>query len=65
MADRKHQYSTHLVWTGGEDSTSSFRDRVRAYEISTPGKPIIAGSSDAVFRGDAGRWNPEDLRHSG
>jgi organic hydroperoxide reductase OsmC/OhrA len=61
MGDRKHQYSTHLVWTGGKDSTSSFRNHVRAYEISAPGKPVIAGSSDAVFRGDAGRWNPEDL----
>jgi organic hydroperoxide reductase OsmC/OhrA len=61
MADRKHHYSTRLVWTGGKDSTGSFRNHVRAYEISAPGKPVIPGSSDAVFRGDAARWNPEDL----
>lgn len=61
MADRKHHYSTRLVWTGGKNSTGSFRNHVRAYEISAPGKPVIPGSSDAVFRGDAGRWNPEDL----
>lgn len=61
MADRTHHYSTHLVWTGGKDGTGSFRNHVRAYEISAPGKPVIAGSSDVVFRGDTGRWNPEDL----
>jgi organic hydroperoxide reductase OsmC/OhrA len=61
MADRKHHYSTHLIWIGGKESTGSFRNHARAYEISAPGKPVIAGSSDAVFRGDAGRWNPEDL----
>jgi organic hydroperoxide reductase OsmC/OhrA len=26
-----------------------------------PGKPVLAGSSDAAFRGDASRHNPEDL----
>lgn len=61
MADRQHHYSTHLVWTGGVAKTESFRNHVRAYEISAPGKPVIGGSSDPVFRGDATRWNPEEL----
>ena len=61
MADRRHHYGTRLVWTGGKERTESFRNHVRAYEISAPGKPVIAGSSDPVFRGDAGRWNPEEL----
>ena len=26
-----------------------------------PGKSTIHGSSDPAFRGDAGRWNPEEL----
>ncbi|MBR1121533.1 OsmC family protein [Bradyrhizobium lablabi] len=60
MTDRRHHYSTHLVWTGAA-KTKSFRNHVRSYEISAPGKPVIAGSSDPVFRGDAARWNPEDL----
>ena len=60
MAERRHRYTTHLVWTGAA-GTKSFRNHVRAYEISAPGKPVIAGSSDPVFRGDAARWNPEDL----
>jgi organic hydroperoxide reductase OsmC/OhrA len=25
------------------------------------GKPVIAASSDATFRGDRARWNPEEL----
>jgi organic hydroperoxide reductase OsmC/OhrA len=29
--------------------------------ISAAGRPDLAGSSDAAFRGDAARWNPEDL----
>jgi organic hydroperoxide reductase OsmC/OhrA len=33
----------------------------RAHEISAPGKTVIAGSSDPVFRGDAARWNPAEL----
>jgi organic hydroperoxide reductase OsmC/OhrA len=60
MADRRHHYSTHLVWTGAAE-TRSFRNHIRAYEVSAPGKPDIAGSSDPVFRGDATRWNPEEL----
>jgi organic hydroperoxide reductase OsmC/OhrA len=33
----------------------------RSYDLQAPGKPKIAGSSDAVFRGHPSRWNPEDL----
>ena len=29
--------------------------------LSASGKPDITGSSDPNFRGDAARWNPEDL----
>jgi len=25
------------------------------------GKPLVPGSADATFRGDATRWNPEEL----
>lgn len=58
---RTHHYKTRLVWTGVEHPVTSFRNHVRAYEISSPEKPTILGSSDPVFRGDARRWNPEDL----
>ncbi len=61
MADRTHHYKTHLVWTGGVDPSLPFRNHDRSYEIGAPGKPAIPGSSDKVFRGNAQRWNPEDL----
>jgi len=41
--------------------TSGYRDYQRSLEISADGKSSIAGSSDAAFRGDRTRWNPEDL----
>ncbi len=33
----------------------------RKHVIETAGKPSIAGSSDPSFRGDAARWNSEEL----
>ena len=60
VSDRTHRYETHLTWTGANDSLP-FRNHDRSYRLSAPGKPPIAGSSDKVFRGDAQRWNPEDL----
>src|SRR5262245_31859443 len=61
MGHNAHHYQTRLVWTGGADKTRPFGNHDRAYEVRSSGKPTIAGSSDAVFRGDARRWNPEDL----
>ncbi len=56
MGSRTHHYRVALNWTGGSDAGSH-----RDYMLTAPGKPPIAGSSDSVFRGDAARWNPEDL----
>ena len=57
-----HHYETTVVWTGNRGTgTSSYRDYGRENEVSTPGKPTIQSSADAAFRGDASRWNPEDL----
>jgi len=62
MADKRHRYSVRLDWTGNEGSgTSSYRAYSRSHELSAPGKQVIAGSSDPGFRGDAARWNPEEL----
>lgn len=59
---RIHSYSTELVWTGNRgDGTSNYRSYDRAYEIAVSGKPMIPGSSDPHFRGDATRYNPEEL----
>ena len=62
MSGRIHRYETRLVWTGNEGTgTSSYTAYGRDHEIATSGKPVLLGSSDPIFRGDAERWNPEEL----
>ena len=62
MADRIHVYQPVVEWTGNLGSgTSDYRAFERAYIIRSPGKADILCSSDPGFRGDAARWNPEDL----
>lgn len=59
---REHRYRTRVTWTGNRGTgTSGYRDFDRAHEASADGKPTIPGSSDPAFRGDAQRWNPEEL----
>jgi organic hydroperoxide reductase OsmC/OhrA len=49
-------------WTGNTGAgTRDYRAYGREHEISAPGKPAIPGSSDPKFRGDARRYNPEEL----
>jgi len=62
MSTRTHAYTTNLVWTGNRgEGTSSYRAYDRAHEIGVAGKPVIPGSSDPHFRGDATRYNPEEM----
>jgi organic hydroperoxide reductase OsmC/OhrA len=57
-----HAYELGLQWTGNTGTgTSHYRDYARSYDLSAPGKPTLAGSADRTFRGDAERWNPEEL----
>jgi organic hydroperoxide reductase OsmC/OhrA len=57
-----HRYEITVQWTPGTGSgTSDYRRYLRDHEIHADGKPIIPGSSDPAFRGDATRWNPEEL----
>jgi organic hydroperoxide reductase OsmC/OhrA len=61
---REHRYTVDVEWTGNTGSgTATYRGYERRHEISEPGLPKspIAGSSDPSFRGDASRWNPEEL----
>ena len=59
---RTHTYRSTIRWTGDRGSgTSGYRDYDRLYDVLVDGKPTIAGSSDALFRGDPARHNPEDL----
>ena len=62
MTGKTHRYSVQVRWTGNLGAgTASFRSYDRSHDISADGKPTIAGSSDPAFRGDAARWNPEEL----
>ncbi|MBT2385721.1 OsmC family protein [Streptomyces sp. ISL-11] len=57
-----HTYETTVTWTGNQGSgTSGYRDFSRDHEVAAPGRPVVLGSSDPAFRGDASRWNPEQL----
>lgn len=62
MAKGTHTYTVRIEWRGNRGSgTSGYRDYGREHTISAGTKPDIPGSSDAQFRGNADRWNPEDL----
>jgi organic hydroperoxide reductase OsmC/OhrA len=67
---RTHSYDVTVAWTGNRGSgTSGYREYGRDHEVTVTGDgagdaegpPPIAGSSDSAFRGDAARWNPEQL----
>ncbi|UJW76602.1 OsmC family protein [Rhizobium sp. SL42] len=62
MTDKRHEYKVTVTWQGNTGTgTSGYRDYGRDHVISAEGKPDILASSDVAFRGDAARWNPEDL----
>ncbi|WP_116141799.1 OsmC family protein [Trinickia diaoshuihuensis] len=62
MTYGEHTYRVSVQWTGNKGSgTSGYREYSRDHVIRSGEKPDIAGSSDAAFRGDPARWNPEDL----
>jgi organic hydroperoxide reductase OsmC/OhrA len=59
---REHRYQVSITWTGNlGEGTAGYRSYSRDHEVSGTGKPVLPGSSDPAFRGDPGRWNPEEL----
>ena len=59
---KTHRFDVKVVWTGDRGvGTRSYREYSRDHEIAATGKPNVPGSSDAAYRGDAARWNPEEL----
>lgn len=57
-----HSYAADVVWTGaGPTGTTAYGAYGREHEIRVPGKPVVLGSADPVFRGDPARHNPEEL----
>ncbi|MCB2175212.1 MAG: OsmC family protein [Actinomycetales bacterium] len=57
-----HSYSAAVTWTGaGHTGTAGYASYSRDHEVEFPGKPLLLGSAEPTFRGDAGRYNPEEL----
>lgn len=60
--EKTHRYTTSLNWTGNKgEGTASYKAYDRDHVFSVPGKPDLPGSSDPSFRGNAARYNPEEL----
>ncbi len=58
----QHYYKLGVSWTGNLGTgTSSYDSYGRDHLITCEGKPDLQASSDPYFRGDASRYNPEDL----
>ena len=59
---KHHSYGVCVDWTGDTgQGTKTYASYRRDHEITVEGKAVIPGSSDPAFRGDAGRYNPEEL----
>jgi organic hydroperoxide reductase OsmC/OhrA len=58
----EHHYALTATWQGNRGTgTSGYRDYSRDVTIAVDGKPELLASADKPFRGDPGRWNPEDM----
>jgi organic hydroperoxide reductase OsmC/OhrA len=57
-----HTFEVRVEWSGNDgDGTKTYKSYRRDHSIIAAGKPPIPGSSDPAFRGDATRYNPEEL----
>lgn len=59
---QQHQYNCTVMWTGNLGTgTSSYQAYSRSYQIHAAKKAVIEASSDPKYRGDAHKYNPEEL----
>jgi organic hydroperoxide reductase OsmC/OhrA len=59
---KHHNYQVLINWTGNNgEGTRTYTGYRRDHTIACEGKPQIPCSSDPGFRGDAARYNPEEL----
>jgi len=60
---RKTRHRTKINWTGNKgQGTSAYTAYSRAHEISGDGgKDLIRASADPIYRGEASRYNSEEL----
>lgn len=60
--NKEYNYSLTVKWTGNTGAgTSDYKAYERSHSVLIPGKPEILSSSDAAFRGDPLKHNPEEL----
>lgn len=60
--NKQHTYNLQTKWTGNTGTgTSAYKAYERAHKIEKENKPDILLSSDPSFRGEATRYNPEEL----
>lgn len=57
---KKHHYAATLSWIDSSGTVPALT-YTRNHVIASPGKPELPASADPAFRGDAARYNPEDL----
>jgi len=59
---KEHAYTATVTWTGNQGAgTTNYKAYTRDYDIICDGKPVIKGSADPGYLGDAARHNPEDM----
>lgn len=56
-----HLYGATVEWTAGTSGGTRRPGYSRSFLVRVPGKPLLQGSADPLFRGDPGVHNPEDL----
>jgi organic hydroperoxide reductase OsmC/OhrA len=58
----EHSYEIAIEWQGNRGTgTSDYRAYGRELSVTAEGKHPLEGSADRAFRGNADRWNPEEL----
>lgn len=59
---KQHKYELGVEWTGNTgEGTKTYQSYSRDLTIASANKPQILASADPSFRGDASRYNPEEL----
>ena len=52
--NKRNTYDIRVAWTGNlGNGTSTYRGYARDYDIACEGKPVIKGSADPGYLGDA------------
>jgi len=60
--NKEHRYNLLMQWTGNTgNGTGGYKAYERSHTIQAEGKTEIFCSSDASFRGDKLKYNPEEL----